>query len=236
MRRRAAPCSPAEEKHTDFVPNLAHRSYTGGLSHRPDTLLRPHNRKALPRGDLAAISGNGAGLRRHDRPVRCHPKRNGACQVGSSRTRSSTPPPARGTPRRWPNCSPRTTATSPTAAGSGSSFAARSGFLPSRSTRWQYRVDNRAGLRPEVGLHLVFVTSEALGDVGSSDVAVVVPKYRVFMNAGHAPTTIRDRSRDPRIPRAGLGSPRGSDQLCAASKARRGAGAQPRFPNFAWRA
>jgi hypothetical protein len=71
------------------------------------------------------------------------------------------------------------------------------------------------------GSALRFATSEALGDVGSSDVAVVVPKYRVFMNAGHAPTTIRDRSRDPRIPRAGLGSSRGSDQLCADHGARR---------------
>ena len=74
MRRRAAPCSPAEEKQTDSVPNLAHRSSAAGLSDRPDTLPRRHSPEALPRGDLAAISGNGAGLRRDDRPVRCHPK------------------------------------------------------------------------------------------------------------------------------------------------------------------
>ena len=51
-----------------------------------------------------------------------------------------------------------------------------------------------------------FATSEALGDVGSSDVAAVIPEYRVFMNAGHPPTAISGRSRDPRIPRAGLGT------------------------------
>ena len=160
MRRLAAPCSPAEEKHTDSVPNLAHRSYTGRLSDRPDTLLRPHDRKRSPaatsppyRETVLAYVGTIAGS--------LSPKRNGACQVGSSRTRSSTPPP-RGTPRRWPNCSPKTTATSPTAAGSGSSFAARGGFLPSCSTRWEYRVDNRAGLWPGVGLHLEFATSAHL--------------------------------------------------------------------------
>ncbi len=64
------------------------------------------------------------------------------------------------------------------------------------------------GVSAEIGPSLHLATSEALGDVGSSDVAVLVPKYRVFMNAGHAPTTIRDRSRDPRIPRAGLGPSR----------------------------
>jgi hypothetical protein len=57
MRSLAAPCTPAEEKQTDSVPHLTHRSSAAGLSDRPDTLLRPHNREALPRGDLAAISG-----------------------------------------------------------------------------------------------------------------------------------------------------------------------------------
>ena len=51
-----------------------------------------------------------------------------------------------------------------------------------------YRRELNGGQAVQPGTSLLPATSEALGDVGSSDVAVVVPKYRVFMKAGHAPT------------------------------------------------
>ena len=100
----------------------------------------------------------------------------------------------------------------------------------SHVARHEARAATNAGRGRVRARALVFATSEALGDIGSSDVAVLVPKYRVFMNAGHAPTTIRDRSRDPRIPRAGRGSSRGADQLCAASAPRRSLRASPLDP------
>jgi hypothetical protein len=117
MRRLAAPWSQLKRNRRTRLPNLAHRSSAVGLSDRPELCPASQSRSASPRRPRRHI-GNGAGRS----PDSLSPNKHGACQVGSSRTRSGTPPP-RGTPRRWSSCSPRTTATSPTAAGSGSSFA-----------------------------------------------------------------------------------------------------------------
>ena len=53
----------------------------------------------------------------------------------------------------------------------------------SLASRVAWRVGGMCGSAENVS-DLLFATSEALGDIGSSDVAVVVPKYRAFMNAG----------------------------------------------------
>ena len=66
---------------------------------------------------------------------------------------------------------------------------------PSCSTRWEYRVDNRAGLWPGVGLHPVFASSEARRIVvrplpsltRSADPAFPRPRVRATGRAGIHP-------------------------------------------------
>ena len=82
----------------------------------------------------------------------------------------------------------------------GVDMAGRSGLRSSRVGLGALPRDALvASLLPAPASSLLVATSEALGDVGSSHVAAVVPEYRVFMNAGHVPTAISGRSRDPRF-------------------------------------
>ena len=182
MRRARPAPSPHTPTHgldAEFAPEVQWESSTG-------------SRRAIALGQAAASQGQ-------RRPGRANARRQRAVSAPQHTPKDERP--ARRSQFRQEACQAgiRSRSTKmPTAASEIRSHhdRAASAYTPTR-TQVSARYTTSA---PH------FATSEALGDVGSSDVAAVIPEYRVFMNAGHPPTAISGRSRDPRIPRAGLGT------------------------------